>query len=317
MNELSFPLEVDDMNMEVISYLDDDALYNLCKSSKNSKRLCSNPAVWSAQRPSQLAPLNFLLPFYSDWMEFYENVRNDYVYVTVHKDSQDFYIEVHAIITDAFHLVLRKLRTFQISNDLTTIEQLYYSNISQYLKPSESYEIGLARKNYIYTQGVFYDHLLYKVDSRATSVVNSLVSYPELLSPTMLIIGKQSSGMLISTVVDNDVYYCDYTDDNLMVIETKAYNALLIRTGDRKSADFFRLRGQRIFRCVLSSIKKIKYSGLFLVPPGLIDNYSTFMLVVMPVGVEISRAASAVDVLRMLEEYGTFYRAQDLLAFLE
>lgn len=60
MTELSFPLDLDDMNIEIIGHLDDDALYNLCKTSNRSKQLCSNPVAWSSNRPSKLAPLNFL-----------------------------------------------------------------------------------------------------------------------------------------------------------------------------------------------------------------------------------------------------------------
>lgn len=43
--EQSFPLLVNDMNTEIIRHMEDDALYNLCKTSRKSKLLCNSECL--------------------------------------------------------------------------------------------------------------------------------------------------------------------------------------------------------------------------------------------------------------------------------
>ena len=212
MEQVSFPLPVADMNMEVIGYLDDDALYNLCKTSTNSQLLCASPAVWSPQRPSELAPLNFLRPLYRDWIDFYENVRNDYVYVIV--DTMDRYTIRTVYLVDNMRSAAEHiLAALGIKG---SSEQLNY-DLSQYVKAGRAYEIGFARKKVEYDILQPYDYMLYQVRHGAVGAhMPSFLSWPSLRSTQPLMLAKKSLGLFSrNKTIPDELYYCNYNSNNL------------------------------------------------------------------------------------------------------
>lgn len=317
MERLSFPLPVADMNMEVIGYLDDDALYNLCKTSTNSELLCYFPDVWSPNRPSQLAPLNFLRPLYKNWIDFYENVRNDYVYVIVDTMDRNTIRTVYLVdnIRSAAEHVLAKIGI------KGSVEQLNY-DLSQYVKTGRSYEIGFARKNVEYDSIRPYDYMLYQVGHGAIGAhMPSFLSWPSLRSTQPLMLAKKSRGLFSrNKAKDDELYYCNYNGDNLNIIEEKGYIRLRIGNIPVEKIECERVLDYPIFKFDETvTFRKLKID-VFLVPDRVIDGTNNFFVVTVPSTTSLSPNTGSVDTeemaLETLKRHGTFYKSQELFVVL-
>lgn len=312
MEQLSFPLPVNDMNIEVIGYLNDDALYNLCKTSTNSLLLCASSDVWSPNRPSELAPLNFLRPLYKDWIDFYENVRNDYVYVIVDTIDRDRLRTVYLVdnIRTAAEQVIAKLGI------KASIEQLN-NDLSQYVKAGRSYEIGFARKNIEYNNSWPYDYMLYQVGHGAPGAhMPAFLSWPSLRSTAPLMLAKRSRGIITIIRDEDKLYYSNYTNDNLNIVEEQGYNRLLIGGILGEKIECERVLDYPIFkRNYIGTFLKLKID-LFLVPDRVIDGTNKFFVVTVPTTMspvpDERNVATEEMALEKLKRYGTFYKSQDL-----
>ena len=311
MEQLSFPLPVNDMNMEIISYLDDDSLYNLCKTSTYSQLLCESPDVWSVNRPSELAPLNFLRPLYKNWIDFYENVRNDYVYVIVDKMVRN---TIHAVyLVDNIRLAAEHvLSKIGIKG---SVEQLNY-DLSQYVKTGRSYEIGFARKNVQYDSLRPYDYMLYQVGHRDIgSHMPSFLLCPSLSSTQPLMLAKKSRGLFSRNIAKADeLYYCNYNGDNLSIIEEKGYIRLRIGNIPVEKIECERVLDYPIFKFDETAIFRKLKIDVFIVPDRVIDGTDNFFVVTVPRPTSPNTKAMTLETLK---RDGTFYKSEDLFVLLD
>ena len=317
---ISLPPEV---NNEFVKSLDDEALYAFCRTSRDADYLCSLPAVWDAGRPSVLASLNFLRDEYTDWIDFYENVRKDYIYVVeIISTSRNLAgdnrvnIKISYDIQSAFNIVFGALHIDDNNRRMMIARYTDYigTNLFIYLKPETvQITIGLAHKNiYSYKAGQAYGYTLYQITRQ--NIVRSIpnIEFLPVLDST-LEVAFLSEGMLLSKFNDN-IYYGDVTTKYLTYGITNKYKSLHLSDNNVLFSNL--TTGAYVGRIASYS----EMSGLLVLVPGVdIDGSDEYNVVVLPYEVNninstkyINYAQTSEDMATFLKEHGTFYELNKL-----
>lgn len=313
MEPLSFPLSVKDANMEIISYLDDDALYNLCKTNKSSERLCESTMAWSANRPSQLAPLNFLQSLYRNWIDFYENVRNDYIYVVVADVTIRYHRNPNIVRPNiTFYPVTSIKSAFALIKTFPTIMQVAGTIFATYYN---KFEIGLARKNKLYDLKA-YDFLLFELTDNTE--FGDYYNWPVLNLGHPIVLAQKNIKQLSTEIPTN--LYCDFTDVDLHRIMLSNYSTIHIRYND-----IMITFSERLDTSIYLGLFGIKSTfHMFVIPDYLIDGTNKILIVTLPTDISIystkfndfyrqlTRMSRNEIYAEYFKMYGTFYKLQDL-----
>lgn len=121
--DYQFPLPIQDMNNEIIARLDDDSLYQLCQTNKQMARTCLSDNIWALRANSPLAPLFIVRNQYKNWMDFYANVRKDYLYYVTITGNENMIYSYAAVFT-SIRAALRTLFDNMNHNHASKIRQL-------------------------------------------------------------------------------------------------------------------------------------------------------------------------------------------------
>lgn len=206
-------------------------------------------------------------------MDFYENVRNDYVYV-IDDTSHNKKLRGLDITNDIKSATKYILSALRLNGAINLIEQ----DLSQYVKANECYEIGLARKN------VTYDYMLYQVRSGTVGLqLQSFLSLPLLNSSEVLMLAKKKRGFLSRVELDGDTfYYCNYNNSNLKAMEELGYNILTIGNAPIKNVSFLRIQDYSIFEMTRPLDIQVLKINVYLVSDRIIDGTDNFLVATLP-----------------------------------
>ena len=318
---INLPPEV---NNEFIKSLDDESLYRLCHTSRDTQYLCSLPAVWDPDRPSALAPLYMLHNEYNNnWMDFYKNVRKDYVYVVNYVSRGHASLFVASTIKDAIILMLTRLN---ILPDDRNRRQLLNANYLEYLQqdlssylipPLINIVIGIARRHTQYEMPYPYRSILYMVTSPS---INALVPNLELfptLDPAnnMAIIsdghGNDKEQRVIYTSLNNEmIEYAALNSYQTISLANRITSLQLSKHGFYVGRFYYYHKKRPSDIMVLISDKYIDGSDIYrvVILSSIIDAMVTTSYI-------LTRILTIEDfhaIIQYLKKYGTFYRIEDI-----
>jgi hypothetical protein len=185
--DYQFPLPVQDMNNEIISRLDDESLYRLCQTNKQMAKTCLSNNIWTMRANSPLAPLYIVRDQYKNLMDFYANVRKDYLY----RLRSDVYSAVFTSIKVAFYRLLRMIE-YPHATRLMTPEQLESAaaNTSLTTGMNKYGDITLVRKNVVFDDENLRENTLYGVGRGDKDFLNpNVLSFPDMIDvPVMTLV---------------------------------------------------------------------------------------------------------------------------------
>lgn len=317
-DDYRFPLPVQDMNNEIIARLDDESLYQLCQTNKQMARTCLSDNIWALRANSPLAPLFIVRDQYKNWMDFYANVRKDYLY----------YVNVGAgigrglVFTNIITAFRRMFAITTPSNDpyKMTLEELR-SLVFNTKHRSVSIFITLARKDTVYDQGNVGEYMLYKIGKGDDEFLNpTILEYPNLVDiPVMILVSNSEDGPKIRFVDFSeqalaesrfitgieDTFYILFGNVNIPMLFIGSVGWIFLRKNFIVNGASFDIEGISPDKYYIVSLPAQK------VYQGITFNFK-----------ELFKTAyygrrEKIDNLRWyITTFGTFYDLEDILAFL-
>ena len=316
-----------EVNNEIIASLDDESLYRLCYTSSDMYDVCSLPAVWNIDRSSPLIPLYLLRNKYQNWLDFYENVLDDYVYVllVVHgtntiavrifSDIKEAFVELLSRIKYELGYITRDWRK-QLLNDYPTYVN---QDLSQYLDNTTTRQlaIGLARKNTVHKQTMPYDYLLYKAEYPNINITAAnLLAFPNLHPIDNTAIAYKNIDKL-----NTDIYYGDVNDEFLAYITLHKYSMFKV-SDDELVLNLVPIHN--IYYGLLFDMDDMLSAIIVLTSDILIDGSNKYRIVTLPFYTDTNYTTNylrneddSYKVAAFLKRYGTFYELEDLSGVIE
>jgi hypothetical protein len=192
--DYQFPLPVQDMNNEIISLLDDESLYQLCQTNKQMAKTCLSNNIWTLRANSPLAPLYIVRDQYKNWMDFYANVRKDYLYGT---GSGDVYTDIKM----AFAELLHRIRSPYITIKPTLDQLVLAAANTDHTHKHKPVSIRLIRKGVIYDRNNPGEHILYSVGMDNNFLNPNILMYPDLVDvPIMILVSDDGKRLMFVDV---------------------------------------------------------------------------------------------------------------------
>jgi len=202
--DYQFPLSVQDMNDEIIAKLDDESLYQLCQTNKRMAKTCLSKNIWIIRANSPLASLYIVRNQYKNWMDFYANIRKDYLYCVIIRDVRSRGIGITSVFTnirEALLVLLGDLNLLSFSFDEAgnvPIEQLKLIITNPgHIGPHDIGLVTLIHKNTIYDKNNMGEHILYSINGSGDSFLNpAVLTFPDLMDvPVMQLFPEPKSGI--------------------------------------------------------------------------------------------------------------------------
>ena len=205
LEDFRFPLPVQDANLEIATRLDDEALYELCFVNKSFVATCTSPSIWNTRSSSPLAPLFFLKDNYKNWMDFYANVKQDWLYVVVQLTDTNKLLGVNAFIDagKAFEYLIEDaiFATYRLTLETYLdkwSEQLGYQvtldmlskvvDIMEYVDDRRSTTIFMAHKRRTYSSDNYGDYILYSINPANKLINTDILNYPLLQQGSFMVV---------------------------------------------------------------------------------------------------------------------------------
>ena len=304
-----------DMNNEIVALLSDNDLYNLFRTSRDMAYLCSLPAVWNINRSSELIPLYFLRNDYQNWIDFYLNVRKDYIYVVTKQrtDDTETMIKMAYDIKTAFSYILNLLQFHSEDRQQMLQHYAFYmtENISGALSSgTKQITISIARKNKLYTATMPYEYVLYEITKiNTTRMIPDVASFPHLDSSLQTVFASPSNR--IAFLPDETIYYGDINTAYLRHVVDQRYEILNLFDNIR----FYFQPGPNLYRAAVVYIQDYQPVTwiLVLISDKFIDGSDEFRLVALRnANNNLNLEGGSVKVGIYLKQHGRFYKLQDL-----
>jgi hypothetical protein len=168
------------MNDEIIKHLDDESLFRQCQTDEQTAKICLSESIWTLRANSPLAPLFMVRDQYKNWLDFYTNVRKDYLYgVYTHNVPGGMFANIKV----AFHRLLQSIN-HQYAKKIKTMKQLESAAINaDFVTDNSSYGfIVLVRKRVVYDQETMRKNTLYSIGEGTDNFPEpTILMFPDLM----------------------------------------------------------------------------------------------------------------------------------------
>jgi hypothetical protein len=195
-DDYQFPLPVQDMNNEIMARLDDESLYRLCQTNKQMSKFCLSNNIWTLRANSPLAPLYIVRDQYKNWMDFYANVRKDYLYYVNGHFGGGF-----TSIMKAFSglLDIVGIPHKQSYEELESVA----SRTDLIAADGEHRFIALIRKCVIYDREEIHENILYSIGGGGGDFVNpDMLKFPDLVDIPVMELELMDDSIIMRTYID-------------------------------------------------------------------------------------------------------------------
>ncbi len=322
-----FPLQVQDMNNEIIARLDDDSLYQLCKTNKQMIRTCLSDKIWALRANSPLAPLYLVRNHYNNWLDFYEFVLFDSLYgVTVTlPDNKDRFYSSPTVFT-SIRAALRHL----FNNMNSSSHDIRKLTLEQLVTTTPDFDVGkygtitLIRKNENFkgARGI-HGHLLYSVGA-GNIVDTGILAYPDLVNIPILKIswGTKETVSLIKYVDFNGYQLAEampLPGKKFFQLSFNDMSAILVPIGPLG----WEIYQSRTTRLVIVSGSVLNVEGMdkdkyyVAIVPHQVDYQGTTVRFNDLTNRNYSNTPDGINNLRWyITTYGTFYEIDDIQSLL-
>jgi hypothetical protein len=183
---------IDDIQMEVMSHMDDQTLFNYCRTSKHADQICNSVAVW-LPRIQRVPGLSLLLPYrshYKNLRDFYRNIRNDTQYVLMDLFDKEWTIlEVSHDISSIYNVFIEVMRErLDLPDSSSENDVIQAFNLPENQRTLETIAI-IVRFNDVVDHNILEDYIIYSSKPDLPNYLNPLIlQYPTLVDKDFYVI---------------------------------------------------------------------------------------------------------------------------------
>jgi len=327
--DYQFPLPVQDMNNEIISRLDDESLYQLCQTNRQMARTCLSNNIWTLRANSPLAPLYIVRDQYKNWMDFYANVRKDYLYYVGVRKDYSYRAGEHGIHTDIKFAFLSLLRYTKSLSRSARLEQLELAAARPTL-PGRHGSIKLVRKDVVYDRKNVGEFTLYSIGTGDDFLNPAILTFPDLVNMPVMKLVTKSEDMenvryvnfsaqalaklrLIPNIIELNLFF---NNTVIGLISMRPFGWILANAHDSM---YPIEKIENIIDGAALNIEGISTDKYHIVslPPQVIYQGTTFNFLNL-VDEAVKGISEGINNLRWyIATFGTFYKIEDIEAFLQ